>query len=125
MKKIIKTDEAPKAIGPYSQAVVQDDLLFTAGQIGIVPETGALIAGGIREQTEQTLKNIKAVLNAAGADLRNVVKTTVYLTRTEDFSIMNEVYAQYFTEEPPARTTIFVNGLPKGALIEIEAIAKL
>ncbi|MEO0184361.1 MAG: RidA family protein [candidate division WOR-3 bacterium] len=125
MKKIIKTDKAPKAIGPYSQAVVEDKFLFTAGQIGILPETGEFVRGEIKEQTKQVLENLKAVLNAADADLTHVVKTTVYLTKPEDFASMNQVYAEYFVKEPPARTTVFVGGLPKGALVEIEAIARI
>jgi len=125
MKKIIKTDKAPKAIGPYSQGVIADGFIFTAGQIGLNPITGNIVEGGIKEQTMQTLENLKAVIEAGGANLNNVVKTTVYLIKSEDFPLMNEVYARYFNNEPPARTTIFVSGLPKGALIEIEAIARL
>ncbi|MEO0142774.1 MAG: RidA family protein [candidate division WOR-3 bacterium] len=122
---MINTENAPKAIGPYSQAVVEENFIFTAGQIGISPDTGNIIEGGITEQTEQVLKNLRAILNAAGADLKNVVKTTVYLTRSDDFPLMNEIYAHYFSDQPPARTTVFVSGLPKGALVEIEAIAKV
>ncbi|MEO0137880.1 MAG: RidA family protein [candidate division WOR-3 bacterium] len=125
MKKIIKTENAPRAIGPYSQAVMVGNLIFTAGQIGLNPATGELVGETITAQTEQTLKNLRAVLIAAGVDLKNVVKTTVYLTRPTDFPLMNEIYAQYFETEPPARTTIFVSSLPKGALIEIEAIAHI
>ncbi|MEO0156074.1 MAG: RidA family protein [candidate division WOR-3 bacterium] len=125
MKKIIKTDNAPRAIGPYSQGVIANGFIFTAGQIGLKPDTGEMVAGGVKEQTRQVLENLKAVLEAGGSKLDNVVKTTVYLTKSEDFPFMNEVYAQYFTDEPPARTTIFVNGLPKGALVEIEAVAKI
>lgn len=125
MKKIIKTDKAPKAIGPYSQAVIEDRFLFTAGQIGILPETGEIVQGGIKAQTKQALENLKAVLQAGGTDLQDVIKTTVYLTKAEDFPLMNEVYGKYFLTEPPARTTIFVVGLPKGALVEIDAIASL
>ncbi len=123
MKKIIKTDKAPKAIGPYSQAVMANKYIFTAGQIGIVPETGEFVQGGVKEQTKQTLENLKAVLEAGGTDLQKVVKTTVYLTKAEDFPVMNEVYAEFFKNEAPARTTVFVAGLPKGALVEIDAIA--
>lgn len=125
MKKIIKTEKAPEAIGPYSQAVAFDRLLFTSGQIPISPKTGKLIEGDIREQTEQVLDNIKTVIEAAGRDLYSVLKTTVYLTKPENFAQMNEVYAKYFPSEPPARTTIFVCSLPKGALIEIDAVAKI
>ncbi|MEO0129144.1 MAG: Rid family detoxifying hydrolase, partial [candidate division WOR-3 bacterium] len=95
------------------------------GQIGLKPDTGEMVEGGVKEQTKQVLENLKAILEAGGSKLDNVVKTTVYLTKSEDFPFMNEVYAQYFTDEPPARTTIFVNGLPKGALVEIEAVAKI
>uniref|UniRef100_A0A7V0Z783 RidA family protein n=1 Tax=candidate division WOR-3 bacterium TaxID=2052148 RepID=A0A7V0Z783_UNCW3 len=125
MKKIIKTDKAPKAIGPYSQGVIVDGFIYTAGQIGLNPLTGNMVEGGVKEQTMQALENIKAVIEAGGANLDNVVKTTVYLIKSEDFPLMNEVYARYFNNEPPARTTIFVSGLPKGALVEIEAIARL
>lgn len=125
MKKIIRTDRAPKAIGPYSQAVGENKFIFTAGQIGISPETGEIVQGGVKEQTKQVLENLKAVLQAGGADLQDVVKTTVYLTKAEDFPLMNGVYTEYFTGEPPARTTIFVAGLPKGALVEIDAIASI
>ncbi len=125
MKKIIKTDKAPKAIGPYSQAVVVGGFVFTAGQIGILPDTGEVVKGGIKEQTKQILENLKQVLNAAGASLDRVVKTTCYLTKSEDFPLMNEIYAEYFPDKPPARTTVFVNGLPKGVLVEIEAIANI
>lgn len=125
MKKIIQTDKAPKAIGPYSQGVIEGDFLFTAGQIGISPTSGQIVQGGIKEETKQVLENIKALLIAGGADLKSIVKTTVYLTKPEDFTPMNEIYAQYFSSEPPARTTVFVSSLPKGALIEIDAIAKI
>lgn len=125
MEKIIKTDKAPRAIGPYCQGVIANGFIFTAGQIGLKPDTGEMVEGGVREQTRQVLENLKAVLEAGKSNLNNVVKTTVYLTKSEDFPLMNEVYAQYFVDEPPARTTIFVNGLPKGALVEIEAIAKI
>jgi len=125
MKRIIKSKNAPEAIGPYSQAIAIDNLIFTAGQIAIVPETGKLVEEGITEQTEQVFKNLKAIIAAAGSSLSSVVKTTVYLTKPDHFAPMNEVYAKHFTDEPPARTTIFVSSLPKGGLVEIEAIAKL
>lgn len=125
MKSIIKTKTAPEAIGPYAQATVAGQFVFTAGQIGLVPESGQMILGGIGKQTEQALKNLMAVIAAAGADMISVVKTNVYLTRAEDFAPMNEVYANFFNREPPARTTVFVTALPKGALVEIEAIATL
>jgi 2-iminobutanoate/2-iminopropanoate deaminase len=125
MKKIIKTGNAPAAIGPYSQAVVCGDLLYTAGQIGLDPKTGNMVDGGVKEQAVRVLENLKAVLNEAGKDLTAVIKTTVYLIKPEDFPAVNEIYGQYFMEQPPARTTIFVSALPKGALVEIEAVAGL
>jgi 2-iminobutanoate/2-iminopropanoate deaminase len=125
MKKIIKTSDAPEAIGPYSQAVVADSLIFTAGQIAISPQTNEMIKGDITVQTKQVLDNLKAVLIAAGGNLINVIKTTVYLTAPEHFAPMNQVYAQYFTEDYPARVAVFVKSLPKNALVEIDAIARL
>ena len=125
MKKIIKTDKAPEAIGPYSQAVSTGDFVFTAGQIPIDAKTGRMVGGNVAEQTRQVLENIQAIIGTTGLDLSSVVKTTVYLTKPEDFTSMNEVYAKYFANEPPARATIFVNALPKGALVEIDAIAKI
>lgn len=125
MKKIIKTANAPEAIGPYSQAVVARDFVFTAGQIAISPETNKLINGNVAEQTKQVLDNLEAVIKASGTKLSSVVKTTVYLIKPEDFAPMNEVYATYFSNEPPARVTVFVSSLPKGALVEIDATAKL
>lgn len=125
MKKIIKTANAPEAIGPYSQAVVAGDFVFTAGQIAISPETNKLINGNVAEQTKQVLDNLKVVIKASGIKLSSVVKTTVYLIKPEDFAPMNEVYATYFSNEPPARVTVFVSSLPKGALVEIDATAKL
>jgi 2-iminobutanoate/2-iminopropanoate deaminase len=125
MKKIIKTGNAPAAIGPYSQAVVSGDLLFTAGQIGLDPKTGNMVEGGVRERAVRVLENLKAVLAEAGVDPSAVIKTTVYLIKPEDFPAVNEIYSQYFKDQPPARTTVFVSGLPKGALVEIEAVARL
>jgi 2-iminobutanoate/2-iminopropanoate deaminase len=125
MKKIIKTANAPEAIGSYSQAVVAGDFVFTAGQIAISPETNKLINGNVAEQTKQVLDNLEAVIKASGTKLSSVVKTTVYLIKPEDFAPMNEVYATYFSNEPPARVTVFVSSLPKGALVEIDATAKL
>ncbi|MBA7481096.1 2-iminobutanoate/2-iminopropanoate deaminase [subsurface metagenome] len=125
MKKIIKTTNAPAAIGPYSQAVVAGNFVFTAGQIAISPGANKLIHGNVAEQTKQVLENLKAVIKASGTKLSSVVKTTVYLTKAEDFVPMNEVYATYFSNEPPARVTVFVNSLPKGALVEIDATAEL
>ncbi len=125
MKVVIKTDNAPKAIGPYSQAIKAQSLVFTAGQVAIDPAAGALIDGGVGAQTEQALENLKAVVEESGASLSNIVKTTVYLTKPEDFAPMNEIYAQFFKTDPPARTTVFIRSLPMGALVEIDAIAQL
>ncbi|OGC43318.1 hypothetical protein A2Y85_05235 [candidate division WOR-3 bacterium RBG_13_43_14] len=125
MKRIIHTDKAPAAIGPYSQCVVCHSYVFTAGQIAIDPETGQMTGKNAAEQTAQVLENLKAVLTAAGTSMENIVKTSVFLTKDEDFPAMNEVYNLYFTANFPARTTIFVNALPKNALVEIEAIAEL
>jgi 2-iminobutanoate/2-iminopropanoate deaminase len=123
---IVATEAAPKAIGPYSQAVALPAvrLVFCSGQIPIDPETGEL-AGDIRQQTHRVLKNLDAVLRAAGASLATVVKTTVYLVNLEDFSAMNEVYASYFATSPPARATIQVSALPRSAQVEIDAIAAI
>jgi 2-iminobutanoate/2-iminopropanoate deaminase len=123
MKKVIATPDAPEAVGPYSQAIALGNLLFTAGQIPLDPATGTLVAGDAAAQAEQVLKNIGAVLKANGMTYANVVKTTVFLTDMADFAKMNEVYAKYFTTPYPARSTIQVAGLPKGANVEIEAIA--
>ncbi|UCG91521.1 MAG: RidA family protein [candidate division WOR-3 bacterium] len=124
MKKIIKTEKAPEAIGPYSQAIVAGDFVFTAGQIALVPETGKVVDGGVREQTRQALENLQAILEASGSNIASVVKTTVYLTRPDHFAPMNEVYAEYFNAQPPARTTVFISALPKDALVEIDAVAQ-
>ena len=124
-KKIIFTDKAPKAIGPYSQAVRTESLVFTAGQVGLNPETGELVEGGIEAQTRQVLTNLKYVLEAADSGLNFVVKTTVFLKDMNDFVKMNAIYAEFFGENPPARSTIAVAALPKGALVEIECVAML
>jgi len=113
---------APPAVGPYSLAVRVGFFLFTAGQLGMHPKTGLIVEGGIKKQTRQALENIKAVLNDAGTDLSHVVKTTVFLKDINDFSAMNEVYAEYFQDEPPARSAVQVAALPKGGLVEIETI---
>ena len=123
MKKIINTNEAPSAIGPYSQGTVSSGLVFVSGQLPIDPATGAFPPGGIAAQTKQSIKNLEAILSQAGCTLRDVVKTTVFLQDIGDFNAMNEVYAQYFTTECPARSAVQVAALPKGALVEIEAIA--
>jgi 2-iminobutanoate/2-iminopropanoate deaminase len=123
-KRIIGTPRAPAAIGPYSQAVLAgNELLFTAGQIGIVPQTGAIAADDIKGQTRQVLQNLKALLEDAGSGLELVVKTTVYLKDMNEFASMNEVYGEYFRESPPARSTVEVARLPKDVRVEIEAIA--
>ncbi|MFO3795926.1 MAG: RidA family protein [Anaerolineales bacterium] len=122
-KKIIQTEKAPKAIGPYSQAVGIGNLIFTAGQIGLNPQTGDLVGDDIESQTRQVLTNLKHILKAAGSDLNYVVKTTVFLQDMADFPRMNAVYAKFFPENPPARSTIAVAALPRGARVEIEAIA--
>jgi 2-iminobutanoate/2-iminopropanoate deaminase len=123
MKKIISTTEAPKAIATYSQAVEANGFLFIAGQIPIVPATGKLLEGDIKEQTAQVLKNIDAILKAAGYGYENVVKTTCLLSDMSNYAAMNEVYGQVFNENAPARAAFAASGLPLGALIEIEAIA--
>jgi 2-iminobutanoate/2-iminopropanoate deaminase len=126
MKTRIQTDHAPAALGPYSQAIVTGNMVYTAGQTPIDPATGKLIDGTIEEQTHRVLQNIKSVLEAAGSSLAKVVKTTVFVTSMSDFAAMNGVYAQYFnTDAPPARSTIQVAGLPLGAMIEIETVAIL
>jgi 2-iminobutanoate/2-iminopropanoate deaminase len=125
MKSVVSTKKAPAAIGPYSQAIKANGLLFTAGQIAMSPSTGDIISGGVAEQTKQVLDNLKAVIEASGASMSAVVKTTVYLTKSEDFAPMNEIYAQFFANDPPARTTIFVASLPKNVAVEIDAIVQL
>lgn len=123
MKEIIQTEHAPNAIGPYSQAVKANGLIFASGQIPIDPQTGQFVPGGIAEQTEQVLKNLAAVLEAAGSGLDRIVKTTVFLADMQEFAAMNEVYGKFFTESPPARATVEAAGLPRAARVEIEAIA--
>ena len=122
MKKI-NTQNAPAAVGPYSQAVEAKDFVFLSGQIGLDPKTGKIVDGGIAAETKQSLENIKAVLIAAGSDLTKVVSTTVYLTDMNDFAKMNEIYAGYFAEPFPARATVAVKQLPKNAMVEIAAVA--
>ena len=123
MKKVIATTAAPGAIGPYSQAIEANGFVFASGQIPIDPATGAFVPGGVEEQAEQVLKNMKAVLAAADCTLSDVVKTTVFLTDMGDFAKVNAVYGKYFTDLCPARSAVQVGALPKGALIEMEAIA--
>jgi 2-iminobutanoate/2-iminopropanoate deaminase len=122
--KIVQTSAAPAAIGPYSQAMVSGNLVFTSGQIPLSPETGTVTGGVIIEQTEQVIKNVKAVLEAAGSSLEKAVKTTCFLADMNDFAAFNEVYAKYFTNKP-ARSTVAVKALPRGALVEIEVIAEI
>jgi 2-iminobutanoate/2-iminopropanoate deaminase len=122
--KLIHSTNAPKAVGPYSQAVASNGLLFCSGQIGLDPQTQTL-AEGIEAQTHQVLKNLRAVLKAAGVDFTNVVKTTIFVVDMNDFVTVNEIYAEYFGAHKPARATIGVASLPKGAVVEIEAIAQL
>jgi len=122
-KKIVSTPKAPAAIGPYAQAVRSQTLVFTAGQIGIDPATGELVEGGVEAQTRQVLNNLEQVLEAADSGLRFVLKTTVFLKDMNDFAKMNAVYAEFFPEHPPARSTLAVAALPRGALVEIEAVA--
>jgi len=123
MKDIIATDHAPQAIGPYSQAVRAGNLVFASGQIPIDPASGEFVAGGITEQTEQVLRNLSAVFEAAGLGLAQVVKTTVFLVDMDDFAAMNEVYGKFFAQQPPARATVQAARLPRDARVEIEAIA--
>jgi 2-iminobutanoate/2-iminopropanoate deaminase len=121
--RTIATDGAPKAIGPYSQAIAAGELIFCAGQVALDPASGDSVTGDVRVQTERVLDNLGAVLAAAGSDLRHVVKTTVYLTDFDDFATMNEAYAKRFGDHRPARATIGVSALPKGLRVEIECVA--
>jgi len=123
MMRKIETGKTPAAIGPYSQGILAGNLLFTSGQIPLDPATGTMVAGGIRAETKQVFENLKAVLEAGGASLKDVVKTTVFLTDLSEFASMNEIYAAYFPSEPPARSTVGVAALPRGARVEIEAVA--
>ena len=123
MKEIVQTSHAPQAIGPYSQAVRAGNLVFASGQIPIDPATKEFVSGGVAEQTEQVLKNLKAIFEAAGIGLDKIVKTTVFLVDMDDFTAMNEVYGKYFAENPPARATVQAARLPRDAKVEIEAIA--
>ena len=121
--KVISTKKAPAAIGPYSQAIKVGNLVYTSGQIPIDPKTGSIVEGGIKEQTRQSLTNVKAILEEAGLTMANVVKTTVFMADMNDFAEMNAVYAEFFSEPYPARSAVAVKTLPKGALIEIEVVA--
>jgi len=123
IRETVSTDKAPKAIGPYAQAIKAGEFIYTAGQIPIDPQSGNLIAGGIAEQTRQVLENLKAVLEAAGSSLEKVVKATVFLKNMADFAALNEVYGEYLGAAKPARYTVAVAELPRGALVEIDFVA--
>jgi 2-iminobutanoate/2-iminopropanoate deaminase len=124
-KLSIQTDKAPAAIGPYSQAIVAGQLVYTSGQIGLDPATGQIVAGGVTAETERVLENLSHVLTAAGSSLANVVKTTIFLAEMSDFAAVNEIYGKYFTGVAPARSTVAVKALPRGAVVEIEAVAEV
>lgn len=125
MKKMISTDKAPAAIGPYSQAVIANGLLFTSGVIPIVPATGELVEGGIEAQAKQAIGNLCELIRASGADIENTVKTTVFIKNMDDFAKINEIYSGYFQKDCPARSCVEVARLPKDVLIEIEAIVEI
>lgn len=122
MKKIISTNKAPQAIGPYSQAVECNNFIFCSGQIALDPKSGEMVEGGIENQTKRVMENLKAAAEAAGSGMDKVLKTTIYLTDLSNFQIVNEIYGSYFKENPPARATVEVKSLPKGAQVEIEMI---
>jgi 2-iminobutanoate/2-iminopropanoate deaminase len=124
-KSIVSTDSAPQAVGPYSQAVVSDGLVFCSGQVGLEPSTGKLVEGSIGEETRRALENLRSVLAAAGSDFDRVVKVTAYLTDMGTFQEFNEAYATFFGDEPPARATVGVSALPVGARVEVECVARL
>ncbi len=124
-KQVIMTTDAPEAVGPYSQAIKDGDLLFCSGQVALDPATGELVGASVAEQTRRALENLKAVLAAGGTSLANVVKVTAYLTDIDDFAEFNDVYAGYFAEDPPARATVGVAALPKGARVEVECVARV
>ena len=123
-REVIKSERAPKAIGPYEQALKLDGWVFTSGQIPLDPKSGAMVEGGIGAQTRQVLENLRGVLEAAGTSMSRVVKATVYMTNLADFQKMNEVYAEYFPQDRPVRSTVGVASLPRGALVEIDVIAQ-
>jgi len=125
MRYPVESNEAPKAIGPYSQGIKAGGFVFASGQVALDPKTGEMVGGDVAAQTERVLQNLRAVVEAAGSDLDRVVKTTVYLRTMADFAAMNEVYKKYFRSEPPARATVAVAGLPKDALVEIDVIAEV
>jgi 2-iminobutanoate/2-iminopropanoate deaminase len=123
-RSAVSTGSAPAAIGPYSQGIVADGFVFCSGQIGLDPTSGTLVEGGVEAQTERILQNVSAILDAAGASLADAVKTTIFLTDMGDFQAVNAVYAKHVTDPPPARSTVAVSALPRGAAIEIEVIAR-
>ena len=123
--KIVETNNAPKAVGPYSQAVISNDLVFVSGQIPIDPQTNTMVTSSFSDQVNQVLKNIKSILEEAGSSINNVVKTTVFIKDIKNFGVFNEIYASYFSENKPARSLVEVSNLPKDASVEIEVIAKL
>jgi 2-iminobutanoate/2-iminopropanoate deaminase len=125
MRDIVSTDRGPKPIGPYSQAVKANGFLYVSGQVALDPQTGEMVAGGITEQTERAMNNLKGIVEAAGTKLSHAVKTTIYLKDMNDFAAMNEVYGKFFTAAPPARSTVQVSRLPKDALVEIDIVAVL
>jgi 2-iminobutanoate/2-iminopropanoate deaminase len=124
-RNVIKTTYAPAAVGPYSQAIKTGDMVFVSGQIPLDPKTGEIVAGDVQDQTRQALNNLKAVLVASGASLSNVVKTTVFITDMGQFAAVNEIYSEFFAADPPARSCVQVGALPRGAEVEVEAIAVL
>jgi 2-iminobutanoate/2-iminopropanoate deaminase len=125
MKQVLKTENAPKALGPYSQGIKAGCLIFLSGQLGLDPKTNDFAAGGVADQTRQALTNLKHVIESGGSSIENVVKTTVFLKDMNDFQAMNAVYGEFFKSDPPARSTVQVAALPKNGLVEIEAIVKL
>ncbi len=125
MKTVVSTAQAPQAIGPYSQAIISNGWVFVSGQLGLDPASGELVGPDVAEQTRQALRNLQAILEAAGSSLERVVKTTIYLADMQDFKTVNAIYAEFFTAAPPARATVQVAALPRGGRVEIEAIATL
>lgn len=123
MRKVVFTEKAPRPVGPYSQAVVSGPVVYCSGQIGLEPTTGKLVGNGVAEQTERCLRNLEEVLAAAGCSLKDVVKTTIFVTDMADFKEVNEAYGRSFSQDPPARSTVAVTALPRGARVEIEAVA--
>jgi len=122
-KKIVHSDDAPKALGPYSQAVIYNGIVYCSGQIGLNPQTGDFVGNSVSEQTEQVMKNLEAVLSEAGSNFANVLKCTIFLADMSDFAVVNEIYGRFFKINPPARETVAVKTLPKNALVEIGCIA--